>query len=148
MMRPTPKFSICLVAISVSCFGLLFVFCNSVWPQEAKKANPRTKELQQQRLAVLEQIRDTSKKLFESARVGFEEVHDAERELLAARLTYADTQDDRIKVCDEAVKEALQYLSLVKGKAASAQVSHVVELKAQAFLLETQITRANAETDK
>lgn len=144
-MSPTRKFSACLVAISMSCVCLLFVFSSSVWPQEAKKANPRIKELQQKRLAVLEEIRDSAKKLFTQGVLSFEDVFETQREVLAARLEYADTRKERIKVCDEAIQEAAKWQELVKAQREAAQVTIVPVLKADAYLLEVQIAREKAE---
>jgi hypothetical protein len=146
MMRPTPKISVFLLVIGIGCMGLMFVFCNSVWTQEAKKANPGIKELQKQRLAVLEEIRDTAKKLFANARTTPEDVHSAERTLLEARVAYAETRKDRIKACDEAVQNANEWHQIVQGRVQASRASGLEELKARAFVLETQIARENAET--
>lgn len=145
-MRSTPKLSMFLLAITVICMGLPFVFSNSVWPQDARKANPRIRELQQQRLAVLDQIRDVAKKLFAKGATSFETLHAAEREHLDARLAYAETQKDRIQACEDAVQEALQLQQIVGER--KNLLSGITELRAQAFLLETQITRENIVTEK
>jgi hypothetical protein len=145
-MRPTPKYSVSLVAISVSCVGLLFVFCNSVWPKETEKANPRIKELHRNRLAVLEEIHDVTKQGFANAHTSYEEVLAAKRELLTSRLEYADTQKDRIEACDEAVQDALELQQVVQAMVEASRASGLAKLKAQAYLLETQIMRENAET--
>jgi hypothetical protein len=145
IMRPTRKISVCVVAISL---GLLFACGKSVWPQGPKKANPRIKELQQKRLVVLELIHEAAKKSYESARTSFKEVHAAKVELLAARRDYADTRKDRIKACDEAVQEAIAWHTSVQGSVESGRAPRYDELKAQAFVLETQISRQIAETDE
>ena len=109
-MRPTP--SVCLVAISV---GLLFVFCNPVLPEEPQKAQPSIKELQQKRLAVLEQVCDIAKEDLPKGRVTLAEAYAAQRDLLAARLKYADTQKDRIKACDEAIQDAGEWKNIAQA---------------------------------
>ncbi len=144
-MRTTRKFSVFLLPVTASCVALLFVFCNSVWPEEAKKASPRVKELQQKRLAVLEEIRGAAKQLYANSRVSYEEFHAAQRELLAARIAYADTQKERIKACDDAIQEASAWQQLARAKVEASQATRVEELKANAFLLETQIAREKAE---
>jgi hypothetical protein len=113
-------------------------------PQE--KGSARLKELQQKRLAVLEAVHDAAKQLFSTARTSFEDVHAASIPLLAARIEYADTQEDRIKACDEAVQEALEWQKVVQQMVQAGRVSGLTELKAQAYLLETQIEREKAET--
>jgi len=144
-MRTTRKFSVCLLAVSVSGLGLLFIFCNSVWPKEQEKASPRIKELQAKRLAVLEEIRDSAQQLFAASRVSYEDVHAAQLELLAARIAYADTQKERIKACDEAVQEAIGWQKFTQSKVESSQATRIDVLKADAFVLETQIAREKAE---
>lgn len=137
-MRTALKICLCLVAINL---GLLFVFCNSVWTQETKKGNARIKELQQKRLATLEEVRDTAKKLFANGLTTYEEVHTAEREFLAARLESAETREEQIKVCDQAIKEALELQQRAAQMVQIARATRLVELKAQVYLLETQIAR-------
>jgi len=143
-MRLPRQFSVCQLAISVSCVALLFVFGNSVRSQEDKKDNPHVRELKQQRLAVLEEIRDTAKRLFANAMTSFHDVCSAERDLLAARIAYTETREDRIKACDEAIEGARQWLEIIKARKAAARDTSLSTLKAQAFLLETQIARENA----
>jgi hypothetical protein len=116
-------------------------------PRKTEKANARTKELQQKRLAVLEEIHDSAKRLFASARTSFDEVHAAAAVLLAARIEYAETQQDRIKACDEAIQEALGWQKVAQQMVQTGHATGVVELKAQAYLLEAQIAREKAETE-
>jgi hypothetical protein len=142
MMRSTSNFSVCLV---VTCAGLLFVFSNSVWPQETKKPNPRIKELQQKRLAVLEQVHNVAQQSFMSARSSFENVYAAKAELLAARRDYADTKEERIKACDEAVQEALNFHKVTQKQVEAGGAPRITELKAQAFVFETQLVREKVE---
>jgi hypothetical protein len=131
------------MTISMSCLGLLFVFCNSVWSEDEEKATPRVKELQQRRLEVLEAAHDSAKQLYANARVSYEEVHTVSAELLAARLAYAETQKERIDACDQAVQEATQWVDRAAAMVQSNRTSRLTVLKAQAYLLETQIMREN-----
>ncbi|HEX4145010.1 MAG TPA: hypothetical protein VHY91_16005 [Pirellulales bacterium] len=144
-MHPTPKLSVCLVAIGM---GLLLVFCNSVWPEEAEKAKPSVKELQQKRLAILEQVVAIEKNLFQNARVSYDAILAAERELLAARIQYAETQTERIKACDEAIQEALAMHELLQARQIAARGLAVAVLQAEAYVLEAQIMRENAVNEK
>ena len=147
-MRDTRWSSARLLAISMSGMVLLFVFCNSVWTQETKKSSPRVKELQQQRLAVLEEICDGANRLYRNARIEFEDVHAAERELFVARITHAETQKDRINACDEAIKHATEWHQIAQARKESARGTQIPVLKSQAFMLEVQIARENAVTDE
>jgi hypothetical protein len=110
--------------------------------------NPRVKEFQQKRLAVLEKLHEVTKQLFTNEQVAYEDVHAAKVELLAARRDYADTQEGRIKACDEAVQEAVAWHTLVQARVETGRASPVDQLKAQAFLLEAQLTRENAGPTK
>lgn len=139
-MRST-RTLVCLVAFSAASAGLLSAFCSSVNSQETKKANPRIKELQQKRLAILEQVYDSAKQGFATARTSYEDVYAAEAALLAARLEYAETQKERIKACDAAIEGARKWQDLVHEMVASGRASRITEMKAEAYLLETQITR-------
>lgn len=147
-MRSNPKVSICLVASSLISVGLLLVFCNSVWPKDNQKAIPRVKELQQKRLAILEEIHDAAKQHFASGRTSFDEVHSAAAALLAARIEYAESQKDRIKACDEAVQEALEWQKAAEQMVQAGRASRITELKAQSHLVETQLARESAGTDE
>jgi outer membrane protein TolC len=144
-MRPSPKMSVCLAAASV---GLLLVFCNSVRTAETEKANPGIKELQQQRLAVLKEVHDIAERYFTNARISYDQVLAAQRELLAARLEYAETREDRIKACDDLIEEARAEMSHLEQMVRNGQATQVAVLKAQAYLLEVQIALAKAEAGK
>ncbi len=105
-----------------------FVWWRSAWaccwrfaiparPESTEKAKADIKELQQKRLAVLEQLCDVAKKLFSQARVEFTEVLAARRRLLAdAPRQRADTRQDRIKACDEAIEEARQWQAITEAR--------------------------------
>ena len=142
-MRPTP--SVCLLAISV---GLLFVISTPVLPEEPQKAQSSIKELQRKRLADLEKLCDVADRLYQKARVEYSQVHAAERELLAARLAYAETKEDRIKACDDAIKQARQGQGINQARKESARGTDLEVSQAQAFELEAQIARAKVETDE
>ena len=51
-------------------------------------------------------ISEGAKRVFERSHVEYAIVHTAQRELFAASLDYADTDDDRIKACDLAIEDA------------------------------------------
>lgn len=114
---------------------------NSLRSEETKKPNPRIKELQNQRLAVLEEVHAAATTAYQNARTSFDDVHAASVALLAARLDYADTQEDRIQACDAAVEEALKWHEFVKAKVEAARGTQLTELQSRAYLLETQIAR-------
>lgn len=146
-MRLTSKAFVSVVTLTVCSSGLLVAFSNPVSSQEVKKGNPRIKELQQKRLTVLEQRLEIASRLYSSARLSYEEVHTASTELLTARLDYAEKRAERIRFCDEAIKNALEWKEIAQQRKESAQGTMVIVLKAEADILELQITREKLEAD-
>lgn len=146
-MHTTPRSLVFLAALSACSVGLVFAFDSSVMPDETAKTNPRLKELQQKRLAVLEKIHGLAKKGFADGFSSAEDVHTTKVELLTARFEYADTRPDRIKACDDAVQEAVDWHNVVQQAVKAKTLSQFDELKAQSYLLEAQIARAKAEVD-
>ncbi|HEY4262913.1 MAG TPA: hypothetical protein VGM98_22325 [Schlesneria sp.] len=140
-MRQTKKFSVRLLTIIAICASLMFVICKPVWTQETKKSTSRIKELQQQRLAILEEAREIATKLYRSARIDFDAVYAVERELFIARTTSAETQKERIDACDEAIKHAAEWRQIVETRKEFARSTEISALKSQAFTLEVQIAR-------
>ncbi|HEY1599133.1 MAG TPA: hypothetical protein VGG64_05995 [Pirellulales bacterium] len=112
-------------------------------PQQAT-----VKELEQKRLALLEQVCTSVNKHFENGRTEYVEVLVAQHELLAARLEYAETQQDRIKVCDQAIENARLIVEQSEQRRMSAKGTAIEVLRAQEFLLQAQIARAKAEAEK
>jgi hypothetical protein len=122
----------------------MLMCCNAVWPQDGAKAN-RIKELQQRRLAVLEEMHRTATALFKNARMPYEELRGISEELLTARYEYAATKEDRLKACEDAIKEAQESIEFLRARQAAARGTVVEVLKAQDYLLEAQIAREKAE---
>ena len=106
------------------------------------------KEMQKERLAILEQMCKVANNLFQNARVEYASVLAAQRELLAVRLDYAQTREERIKACDEAIQQAGHDQQCAEARRANARGTGLDVLKAQAYVLECQITRARAEAGK
>lgn len=140
-MRSNRKLSARLVAIGVSSLCLLFVFSDSVWTQQARKPNARIKELQKERLVLLEQAHEAAMKLFQNSRVEYAELLATQRELLEARIACAEKPEDRVKVCDEAIKDGVQSLEITKAHREGARGTLLPVLKAQAYVLEIQIMK-------
>lgn len=145
-MRWNRKCVAYLFAISLTCAGLLLALSDSAWTQEAKKANAQVKELQKQRLALLEHARDIATALFRNARLSHEEFLTAEREFLAAQIEYAETRDDRIKACDAAIEAATKCVTILESRKENVQTTELAVIKAKAYLLETKILRQKLES--
>lgn len=148
-MEATRKHPAGLMLICLAAAGWVWCSGNSVWSQGPRaESGPRVKELQRQRLEILQQVFDAAQQSFRDARSSFEDVHQASVALLAARLESADTPAARIKACDEAVEEAQRWRETIKAMVESGRATRITELKAQAHVLETQIARERADTGK
>jgi non-homologous end joining protein Ku len=142
-MRRIPTISVCVLAISVC---LLLAFYSSVRSEETGNASSHIQELQQKRLALLQQIEEIAMKRFQNARVEYMEVLAGERELLVARIEYAQTREERIKACDQAIQKADECQELIEALRTSARALPTDLYRAQAFVLEAQIAREKAAT--
>jgi hypothetical protein len=133
------------ILILVCLLSLLLTCCNLVTADEMAEPSDKIKELKEKRLAVLVKIFDT---LEEKQRSGlvlhFDAVHKAKVDVLAARLDLAETNEDRIKVCEEAVKEANEWEAILKEQE-GAFASPIDRLKAQAAGLECRIALEKAK---
>jgi outer membrane protein TolC len=133
--------------LSMVCLlSLLLAFCNSVIADDKAEPSDKIKELKEKRLAVLVKISDI---LEERQRNGivlhFDAVHKAKVDVLAARLDLAETKEDRIKVCEEAVKEATEWEAILKQSVEGGFASPIDLLKAQAATLESRIALEKAK---
>ncbi|HTU26563.1 MAG TPA: M56 family metallopeptidase, partial [Pirellulales bacterium] len=96
----------------------------------------------QQRLAVLEQIYKVEKQLYSSARVSYAAFHAAQLELFTARREYAQTPQDRVKACEEALEDARESLAIAEQHRKAGHGTALAEMGAEAYLLETQLAVA------
>ena len=140
-MRWNRKFAAYFVASNLACAGGLLILSDSAWTQDAKKASTQIKELQKQRLALLEHAHEVATALFRNGRVSHEDFLAAEREHLAAQVEYAETRDDRIKAYDAAIEAATKCVAIVQSKRENVQSTELAVIKAKAYLLEIQIMR-------
>ena len=144
-MRPTSWTPVFLAAITLA---LLLVFCNSGTTEETSQLQPGIKELQQQRLAIVEQCCEYARKLYEQGRIEYTEVYAAERELLTARLALADTPQARTTACDQAIAMARHFQEIAQARKESARGTQLEVLRARDFELQALIERAKAESSK
>jgi hypothetical protein len=129
------------LAIGMTCLGLLSIACGLVQSQETVKSDSRMKELQDKHLAILQTISDAAKASFMSANAAFEDVHVAQGALLAARLEYAGTREERLKISDEIIQGAEEWHKYAAKRAEGGAGTRVAALKAQASLVEAQIAK-------
>jgi outer membrane protein TolC len=147
-MRRTPKSLACLLGVAGCFAGLFLAFCNPAVSNDTEEKSTKVKELEQKRLAVLEKIHDLARKGVMEGLISHEQLRAAKSELLSARLDYADSKQERIKICDEGVKDATEWQKTVQAGVQAKVFSRMDELRAEADLLEAQIARANAENDE
>jgi hypothetical protein len=72
-------------------------------------------------------------------------VHQTKVNLLAARLDLAEKKEDRIKICEEAVKNAVAWEESVRKRVAVGNESGIRTLQAQAYVLDTRIALEKAK---
>lgn len=130
-----------LVIVGVSLVGLMLTPSAFVWTQQSPKATERIKELQSERLGILENALETANRLFQNARIEYGDLLSTQRDLLEARISAAQKQGDRIKACDEALNAAVETVALTQAQKESARGNQLAVLKAQAFVLEIKILR-------
>lgn len=146
-MRQTQKSLACLAGLTACSLWLLFLFSNQVLPEETAQKGPRIKELEQKRLEILEKIHELARKAFKDGVITHEQLRVAKNDLLSAKHDYAETREERIKICDEAVQEAKDWQKIVQEGVKAAVFSRLDELKAQSDLLEAQISRVRADDE-
>jgi len=123
-------------------FLIAFLLCNSAFADEKGGAGNTLKELKEKRLVLLEKAREFALKGYQENATKFtpNQVHLALQALLAARLDLAQTREDRIKICEEAIKDAEAWEKIVIGRVKAGDESAIWNFKAQALVLETRIT--------
>jgi hypothetical protein len=133
-----------LLAASMSCVALLLVLSRSGWPQDAKGVE-RIKELQKQRVSVLEEAHEIINSQFRSRQESFEIAVMVEKDVLSARLAVAENQQERIKACDAAIDNVKEILKYREALASVGKVSKSGVFAAKSLLLYLQIERHKAE---
>jgi hypothetical protein len=114
---------------------------------EKDARNSKIQELGLKRVAVLGQIHELAKKGYLDGLISHEQLRAAKANLLSAKLDYAETRQERIKICDEAVKDARDWQKMVQDGAAARVFSRLDVLKAESDLLQSQITREQTDHD-
>ncbi|HEX3655879.1 MAG TPA: TolC family protein [Pirellulales bacterium] len=99
----------------------------------------KVKELQNERIATLKAVVETAKVLFQNGRIDFEEVIDAQLQLLDAELEVAEKASDRVALNKKMVDVLKQYEGLAESNVERARASRVVALKIKARRLEAEI---------
>jgi hypothetical protein len=146
-MRQPPQSLACLWGFAGCLVSLHLALSNPAASDDTEGKRPRVKELEQKRLAILDRIYNLTRKGFMEGLVSHEQVHTAKTELLSARLDYADSKKDRIKICDEAVNDAIEWQKIVQQGVAAKAFSQMDDLRAESDLITAQLTREHEDDE-
>ncbi|HEX4130244.1 MAG TPA: hypothetical protein VHZ24_09385 [Pirellulales bacterium] len=113
--------------------------------QQIEDCAKKCKELQEQRIDVLETLVNINTVLFQSARVQFDEVYEAQSLLLEAKLDVAEKESDRIALYGKMVELLKQYEQWAEARAQRAEETQVPVLKIKARRLEAEIRLEQAK---
>jgi membrane fusion protein (multidrug efflux system) len=109
-------------------------------PGSAKMGAAKTvKELQKERLAVLQELTDQLTRLYQNARVDLRELLEARLQLLQAQLDAAEKPSERLALYKNIVDELRQYEKIAQAKVEAAQGTSADVLKIKARRLEAEI---------
>ncbi len=113
-------------------------------PESARKV----KDLQKERLAVLKALTEQLTRLYQGARVEFDELFEARVQLFQAELDAAEKQSDRLTLYKNFVEELKQYEKIAQGRVEAARGSMASVLKIKARRLEAEIRLEQAMAEK
>lgn len=109
-------------------------------PTTAKaETDSKVKELQQQRIATLKEIVEGLNVQRQSGRGSFEETLEATVQLLNAELEVATNDAERIKICENIVKQFATLEEVAQAAREGARGTYTAVLKAKAKRLEAEI---------
>src|SRR5262249_46926921 len=109
-------------------------------PKEQIEASAKKiKELQQQRIAILKDVVEICTQVYQRGRVSFEEVLEANLQLLNAELDVAEKESDRIELYKNTVEMLKQYEQTAAAAVDAARGTQAALLKIRARRLEIEI---------
>ncbi len=97
---------------AVTFLSVFFLMGNAAFAQDKTGAGDKIKELKEQRLVLLVKIHRFALEGWKQGIPTFTlaQVYQAQTDLFAARLDLAEKKEDRIKICEAAVKDAEAWL--------------------------------------
>ena len=136
--------------LAVTFLSVFFLMCNSAFAQDKTGASDKIKELKEKRLVLLKEIHKFTDQAWQmgAGKITFAQVRQAEADLLAALLDLAEKKEARIKICEEAVKNAEEWEKRVAKLVETGQEPLFGRLQAQAYVLETRIALEKAKAAK
>lgn len=139
------RFIAVLVVIIACCYGTALAQKDDIL---SKPAATTVEGLQDQHLELLETKVDLAQTLYRTGAMPIEAVLRSHRELLSARLEYAKTNSDRIKLLEESLQnlKAAENIAMQRFKASSASRLDVIDARAARIKVELiLLTEKNAE---
>jgi hypothetical protein len=117
---------------------------------QAEGSAKKVKELRKERIAVLKDLTDQLTRLYQSARVSFDEVLAARQSLAEAELEAAETDKERVKIYEGLVAELKAYESTAEAqrKAGRGTAANVLEAKARRLEAQIHLERAKMKLAK
>jgi outer membrane protein TolC len=106
---------------------------------QAEESVKKVKELRKERITVLKDLTDQLLKLYQSARVPFDEVLTARQSLAEAELEAAETDTERVKIYKDLVGVLEGYESLTEARRKAGRGTAADVLKAKARRLQAEI---------
>lgn len=139
------------LVLAVPVLSVVLLLCISVFAQDKTDSGDKIKELKKQRLALLVKIYEGTAKahIHEPERTNVDQVRQSKADVFTARLDLAESKDDRIKICEEVIKDAVEWEKIVESLITEGgQMSALDRSKAQADLLAARIALEKTKISK
>lgn len=142
-IQRSPLFVSCFVGLTLA---LVLGAVAVVLADEGVASHDDTiKELLKKRLVVLTNVHDLQMKSHEVGVAHYRQVVEDQKAMFNAQLDLCDTKEDRIRVHQEVVKVAKEMSQYMIAVAKTGRAKQVDVLKAEAYLIETQIALERAK---
>lgn len=130
--------------------SVVLLIGSSAFSQDKTNSGDKIKELKKQRLALLVKIQKGTAEMHKQdpEETPFDQVRKTTLDVFAARLDLAETKDDRIKICEEMVNEAVEWEKSVKEQVKQGQAAALDAIKAEAHVVTTRIALEKAKAAK
>jgi hypothetical protein len=131
--------------------SVAFLMCGSAFTQDkADSGDNKIKELKKQRLALLVKIQKGTAEAHKQVpdEIPFSQVRQTTVDVFAAQLDLAETKDDRIRICEEMVQDAVDWEKGVEEQFKQRQASGLDAAKAQADVLAARIALEKTKASK
>jgi outer membrane protein TolC len=128
--------------------GLALASVNPASSADNSDFGDKVKGLLKKRHDMRSEILDRVAKEYKGGQCGYDQLLQAEKSLLSAKLDLCETKDERVEVYKQMVKAAERGLRAVELLAKAKEVGEVDVLKARVHLIETEIGLERAMASK